>query len=106
MKPWATMEARGRRAVMVDRPGRKPCWWGEQGMEGSRRGRTRRSRTLEAGQRREIGRKEVLRVRGLPGLGTGRIRACFQMAGRLAWARERLKRWVRKEIALGPRCLR
>ena len=36
----------------------------------------------------------------------GRTRACFQIAGRLAELRERLKREVRKVRALGPRCFK
>ena len=31
--------------------------------------------------------------------------AVFQMAGILAWLYERLNRWVRKSMPVGPRCL-
>ena len=45
---------KGRRAVNVEWLGRKSCWLGEKGSEFSF-GCRRRSRTLAAGQRREIG---------------------------------------------------
>ena len=60
MKPEAILVARGKRAVMVDLPWKKPCWKGERGREERRKGRTSLSRILEAGKRRETGRKEVL----------------------------------------------
>ena len=55
LKPVTTWCVRGRRAVVVDRVGRKPCCVGERGREWSS-GSRRRSRTLAAGQRSEIGR--------------------------------------------------
>ena len=39
------------------------------------------SKTLTAGQRREMGQLLVPKSPGLPGLGTRVIIACFQMAG-------------------------
>ena len=44
-----------RRADMVERLGRKPCWLGERGSELSN-GCRRRSKTLAARQKKEIGR--------------------------------------------------
>ena len=43
---------------------------------------------------------------GLPSLGMGIIRACFQMEGRSEFLTERLNRVVRKEMARRPMCLR
>ena len=60
-----------------------------------RYGRRRRSRTLAAGQRREIGRYEVERSGGLPGLRRAIILESFQMAGMFASEMERLKSLVR-----------
>ena len=48
----------------------------------------------------------MLEVGDLLGLRTGRMREDFQMWGRLAWERERLKREVRKVMPRGPRCFR
>jgi hypothetical protein len=48
----------------------------------------------------------VLKERGLPGLGMGITTADFHIAGRSALATERLKRRVRKDIPLGPRCFK
>ena len=55
LKPWSLLWARGKRADTVEWVGRKPCWLVERGSELSF-GCRRRSRTLTAGQRREIGR--------------------------------------------------
>ena len=55
LKPVTTWWVRGRRAVVVERVGRKPCWVGERGSELSS-GSNKRSSTLIAGQRREMGR--------------------------------------------------
>ena len=55
LKPWAILCARGRRADMVKCLGQKPCWLDERRSELSS-GCRRCSRTLTAGQRREIGR--------------------------------------------------
>ena len=55
LKPVTTWCVRGRRAVVVERVGRKPCCVGERGRELSS-GSSKRSRTLTAGQRREMGR--------------------------------------------------
>ena len=51
-----------------------------------------RSRTLIAGERRDIGLYEDPCVLGLPGLGMAMMMALRQMAGMFAWAIERLKR--------------
>ena len=56
LKPVATRVERGRRAVEVECMGRKPCCEGFGGMARLRWGKIRRSSTLEAGQRREMGR--------------------------------------------------
>ena len=61
---------------------------------------------MEAGHRREMGRKEVERCGGLPGLGMGMMVAHFQIEGRSEWVMERLKRQVRKVTALGPKCFK
>ena len=71
-----------------------------------KKGSRTRSRILDAGQSKEIGRKEVDLSAGLPGFGTGIITAFFQMAGSSEWTTDRLKRAVRKDIARGPKCLR
>ena len=55
LKPAMTWWARGSRAVEVDRVWRKPCCVDESGREFSS-GSMSRSRTLAAGQRREMGR--------------------------------------------------
>ena len=64
----------------------------------------RRSRSLTAGQRKEMGRL-VPTSAGLPGLGTGVIIACFQITGILHWLSERLKMWVKYCSPSGPRFL-
>ena len=53
-------------------------------------GRSRHSRTLMAGDRREMGLYEVDEEDGLPALGMGMMIAFFQMAGRSARDTERL----------------
>ena len=95
MNPEAIWWASGRRAVVVERAALKPCWVSERGRWWVSWGRRSRSRTLTAGQRREMGRYEEDRLRGLSGLGMGIMWACFHMAGMEALLREWLKRWVR-----------
>ena len=56
LKPEATSVESGRRAVEVECMGRKPCWERLGGRAALRKGRARRSRILEAGHRREMGR--------------------------------------------------
>ena len=68
---------------------------GWEGRDCLRKGNSRRSRTLAAGQRREIGRYEVDISAGLPGLRSGMILEVFQMAGMLAWEIESSNRLVR-----------
>ena len=75
-------------------------------MAAVRWGRSKRSRTLTAGHRRDIGLYDVLMCMGLPGLGRVMMVAVFQIEGMSDFARERLKSWVRKEMPEGPRCLR
>ena len=70
------------------------------------KGRRRRSRTLDAGERREIGRYEVELRAGFPGLGTGSIIAFFQIEGRLACLTDRLKISVRYLMARRPKCFK
>ena len=55
LNPDATSVDRGRRAVVVECMGRKPCWELFGGRAWLRWGRARRSSTLEAGHRREMG---------------------------------------------------
>ena len=62
-----------------------------EGNEKEREGRISFSRILEAGQRREIGRKDLPWFAGLPALRRGIMMACFQMAGIHAVITERLK---------------
>lgn len=95
LKPSAILVTRGRRAVMVERRGRNPCWDSHGCKKALRVGRMRRSRILATWLRREIGRYDELVSLGLPGLSMGMIFDCFQMAGMSALLSERLKRAVR-----------
>jgi len=74
LKPVATWCASGYRAEVVDLCFRNPLLVSDRLRCGLRYGTGRRSRTLMAGQRREIGRYEVPRWRGLPALRIGIIR--------------------------------
>ena len=95
----------GRRAVVVEWKGRNPC--DGEGLRASvREGRKRRSRTLAAGHKREIGLYDVPWSEGLPGFGIGITSAVFQIAGMTASLTERLNKLVRNSIPLSPRCLR
>ena len=69
-------------------------------------GRISASRTLTAGQRREIGRYEVAWIGSLPGLGIGTMVEVFQMEGMEFCRSEALKIDVRYWMPTGPRCLR
>jgi hypothetical protein len=89
MMAWLTM---GRRAVVVDLKGVKPCWVEALGREVRSKGCTSFSSILATGDRREMG--DVLRERGFPGLGTGIITADFQIAGKFALLTEKLNRCV------------
>jgi hypothetical protein len=59
------------------------------------RGRRSLSRILAAGQRSEIGLKEVLTAAGFPGLAIGIANAFFYMTGMSASPTKRLNRAVR-----------
>ena len=82
----------GRSAVVLDLAARKPCCVSTKLKPNWRYGRMSRSRTLIAGERRDIGLYEDPCVLGLPGLGMAMMMALRQMAGMFAWAIERLKR--------------
>ena len=56
LKPVATVWEIGSKAVVVECRGLKPCWESLEGKAAVREGRRRRSRTLIAGHRREMGR--------------------------------------------------
>ena len=103
MKPETMVWVRGSRADVVEWRMRKPCWESASGSASLRKGRSRRSSTFTAGHRREMGRYDELMDGGLPGLGMAMIVADFQMAGMSALARDRLNRWVRYCMPLGPR---
>ena len=92
LKPEAMVWLRGRRADVVEWSGRKLCRESDKGMAAVRCGRIRRSNTLTAGQRNEMGRYDGLEDGGLPGLGREMIIADFQIEGMLDEAMERLKR--------------
>ena len=81
LKPLATACVRGRSAVVVEWFARKPCCVGETGRAIVSSGRRRRSSTLAAGQRREIGLYPDPELTGLPGFGIGTMIARFQMDG-------------------------
>ena len=55
VEPSAMMEAKGRRAEVVEWNGLNPYWVELVGRDSDRYGRITRSRTLAAGQRREMG---------------------------------------------------
>ena len=55
LKPFATLSASGNRAEVVDLCLRKPCWVSDRWRCRLKYGRCQRSRTLMAGQRKEIG---------------------------------------------------
>ena len=80
MKPQTIFCVRGRRAVVVEWFSRKPCWVGARGRD-LISGSNSRSRTLAAGQRREIGLCPGPELAGFPGLRRGMMIANFQMAG-------------------------
>ena len=83
-----------------------PCWVLLTGKERVRKGRISFSRILAAGQRREMGRKDLPWTAGLPALRIGMMMAVFQMEGMVAELMERLKMSVRYEMPEGPRFLR
>ena len=64
------------------------------------------SRTLLAGQRRDMGRWDLESSGFFPGFGRGTIVACFHIAGMLAEEIEALKMLHRKLVPEGPRCFR
>ena len=74
----------GKREEVVERVGQKPYFVGERGSEFSSRSR-RRSRTLTAGQRREMRRYLGPSPAYLPGFGMGITISVFQMEGMLEW---------------------
>ena len=80
LNPSATLCVRGRRAVVVEWLGRKPCWEGARGRVLSS-GRRRRSWTLAEGHSRDMGRYPDPKPAGLPGLRIGTTIACFHMKG-------------------------
>ena len=73
MKPVAILCASVRSAEVLDLWFRKPCWVSDIFRCRLWYGKSNHSRTLNAGQRREIGRQEVQRWQGLPTLGMGII---------------------------------
>ena len=85
LKPLATACVRGRSAVVVEWCARKPCCVGDIGRAIVSSGSMRRSRTLTAGQRRDIGLYPDPELAGFPGFGIGTITARFQIDGMLAW---------------------
>ena len=80
LKPRATLCVRGRRAEVVQWLERKPCCVGEKGRVLSS-GRRRRSKTLTAGQRREMGWYPDPEPTGLPGFRIGTTTKFFQIEG-------------------------
>ena len=56
LKPLVTVVTKGISAVMVERSGRNPCWLGFGLSDDVNAGRRRRSKTLNSGHKREIGR--------------------------------------------------
>ena len=93
-------------ADVVDLEARNPSWWSA----GCRRlfsdGRISVSSTLAAGQRSEIGRKDLPCDESLPGFGNGMMVDIFQMDGRRLLLMESLCSAEKKFKAKGPRCLR
>ena len=59
-----------------------------------------------AGQRKEMGRYEVLVFIGFPGLGIGITIACFHRVGMMVLFMELLNMLHGKLMPFGPRCLR
>ena len=95
LKPIATLFASGNRAEVGDLYFRKPCWVSDKFRCRLRYGRSNLSRTMIAGQRREISRYEVPWWRGLPTLGIVILLACFHIEEVSADCMERLKSLVR-----------
>ena len=56
LRPWAIVDVRGRRAVVVEWHFLKPCWVGLAGRDSVRDGRRSLSSILTAGLSREMGR--------------------------------------------------
>ena len=69
-------------------------------------GRISVSSTLAAGQRSELGRKDLPCDESLPGFGNGMMVDIFQMDGRRLLVMESLYSAARKFKTKGPRCLR
>ena len=90
LKPVAIAWEIGNRAVVVECKGLKPCWELFEGRAEVRVGRSRRSMTIIAGQRREMGGYEAPRVSALAAFRRGMMSAVFQRAGILAVRTERL----------------
>ena len=92
----------------VDRPRRKPAWWGERmeldSRKKSRRDRMMRSNSFDMQEVREIGRKEAGESRGFPTLCIGIIEDVFQMERKECEDQERLKMWRRKSMPERGRC--
>ena len=65
LKPEAMVWVRGSRADVVEWRERKPCWESASGSAAVRKGRSRRSSTVTAGHRREMGRYDELKTSAL-----------------------------------------
>ena len=95
----------GIRAVVVECIGLKPCWVALLGSN-ARKGRMSLSRTLLAGQRREIGLYDFESAGSFPGFGKGITVASFHISGMVADEIDALKILQRKVIPKGPRCFK
>ena len=95
-----------RSAEGVDLSRHKLCCVSSTPREKLRVERRSLSSTFAAGHKSEMGWKKVLSDTILPGLVTGMMIAYFQIAGRFASRREKVKRDVTYRTPAGSRCLR